>query len=491
MVNKKIEGTGLPKKGARSRKKYEPRYLGPQTKDVVRAAVASKRSAQKRKEQRGHTVGYRAPAQDPVLAGDPDLTMVTGGITPLAKQAAHKRVTLPGKKAFLIIFIIVCVLALLWLIAWTNRPISFKLNGADAVATVNTPITQIMQERKISVEPGNLVSVTGQLIETGKGDAFSLSINGNTMPYQEVLSYKIIEQADIVVSNGANVTENYELTYEAIAPKLAVEGESGALMYIAQWPREGSKEIRHGLISGETTYGDVYKEPQDCIVKLRNITPDNNRKAVALTFNAATVAQLRSIAEALDQAHVPGTVFVSGNDVSSMRDVLARLSDAGNQVASLSSNFQHLNVLSSQDLQNDLASAFTSLESVTHKASTIIRPPYGQFSASAWLGSKGLVSVAVLWNQDGSINTYKTAQSITDAATNALQPGNIILVSDGGANANQEIQAIPKIVAKLKENGYEILTVDELMETDSSIPHDIATGSATLPQDCTWPDSLR
>ena len=61
---------------------------------------------------------------------------------------------------------------------------------------------------------------------------------------------------------------------------------------------------------------------------------------------------------------------------------------------------------------------------------------------------------------------------------------------DGGGKRDQDLEALPQILDKLIANGFKIVSIQELMKSDSSIPSDIADGSATMPDDCVWPTEL-
>ena len=80
--------------------------------------------------------------------------------------------------------------------------------------------------------------------------------------------------------------------------------------------------------------------------------------------------------------------------------------------------------------------------------------------------------------------------SIVSKSTGGAFSGAIILMHDGGGPREQDVEALPQIIQKLQSEGYEFVTVSELMKSDSSIPADIANGDAKMPEGCTWPTEL-
>ena len=71
-----------------------------------------------------------------------------------------------------------------------------------------------------------------------------------------------------------------------------------------------------------------------------------------------------------------------------------------------------------------------------------------------------------------------------------VKSGSIILMHDGGGNRDQDVEALPKIIESLQGAGYTLVTIDELMASDSTIPKSIKTGDAKMPRGVTWPTEL-
>lgn len=71
-----------------------------------------------------------------------------------------------------------------------------------------------------------------------------------------------------------------------------------------------------------------------------------------------------------------------------------------------------------------------------------------------------------------------------------VRSGSIILMHDGGGNRDQDVEALPKIIESLQGAGYTLVTIDELMASDSTIPKSIQSGNAKMPKGVTWPTEL-
>lgn len=65
--------------------------------------------------------------------------------------------------------------------------------------------------------------------------------------------------------------------------------------------------------------------------------------------------------------------------------------------------------------------------------------------------------------------------------------GAIALMHDGGGNREQDIEALPAIIDGLRDAGYTLVTVSELMELDGTFPQDVVQGTVKMPEDADAP----
>lgn len=52
---------------------------------------------------------------------------------------------------------------------------------------------------------------------------------------------------------------------------------------------------------------------------------------------------------------------------------------------------------------------------------------------------------------------------IVNTVLNGLGNGNVVLFHDGGGNREQTVQALEKILPKLKEQGYRFITISQMI----------------------------
>ena len=58
---------------------------------------------------------------------------------------------------------------------------------------------------------------------------------------------------------------------------------------------------------------------------------------------------------------------------------------------------------------------------------------------------------------------YRSAQEITNKVLNKASNGGILLLHDGGGPTGHVVEALPNIIAGLKQQDYEFVTIPELL----------------------------
>ncbi len=373
---------------------------------------------------------------------------------------------------------------------WNNQPINVTLNGKAAQVPKNAKPADLIKASGNTYNAGNLVSVTGNVITAGDGYPYSIKLNGEDIANQDVTSFVAHQGDNIELGNGVDKLEDYSVTSTKTEPKLALDGTWGSLAYVSQWGKEGTTEKRTGSISGETAEV-VTEEVQDCVVSIRNPKPDDDKKIVALTFDDGPSDYTQRYLDILNSHNIKATFFCLGPHVESYKDHAMAIVNQGSQIASHTYNHEQLAKLDAEDLQKEHKSAFAAIADVTGVNTTVFRPPYGDYRQGTWAKSGGLATVSVLWTQDSEDWRRPGVDAIVKNSLKGIGPGSIILMHDGGGNRDQDLEALPQIIETLQQQGYSFVTIDELMQSDSTIPKDIATGNATMPADAVWPTEVK
>lgn len=190
------------------------------------------------------------------------------------------------------------------------------------------------------------------------------------------------------------------------------------------------------------------------------------KKVVALSFDDGPSKFTRPVLDDLRRHNVHATFFVVGNlvadDPAALRDVLADGNELGNHT------FNHSNMLSlsPHDANAELVGTNRAIRQATGYAPCVFRPPYGLYDKKLIARAKSQGMATIRWSVDSGDYELPTppAKKLAKGVLDNVKPGSIVLMHDaGGYSRAQTVKAVPIIIRKLKQRGYRIVTVSQLL----------------------------
>lgn len=188
--------------------------------------------------------------------------------------------------------------------------------------------------------------------------------------------------------------------------------------------------------------------------------PTMRPKAVALTFDdGPSRANDGKILNALQKHGARATFFVLGDRARVDGDILQMYVAAGCEIGSHSWNHPQLTKIKWERVERQLNRTNKIVKKLTGGYQIqLLRPPYGAISKKM---RKKLDMPMVLWSLDTLDWKSRNEKKIFREVKNNVKDGDIILMHNiYGTTAN----AVEKVVPWLQSQGYDVLTVSELME---------------------------
>ena len=403
--------------------------------------------------------------------------------------------------------------------AWyAHRAVACTVNGSVRMAPVGSTAQDIINLRYAHPSNGNLVAVCAEgevpeILEQGSGERYTLRVNGEEV---DVDAYRLAENDVVDFWNGADITEAVIAQNTEIPCGAQVPEDDYFLVkigYVAQWGKNGTSSVVTGMRSGKTVDLGITEEPQDLIIALGNsIEPTDGRRLVAITFDdGPDPIYTPQYLDILARHEAKATFFDLGSQIDAGTDYVAlakRCVQEGHQVAS--HTYSHSDLLTLDDAAR--ADEITrSLEAVSNACGTptdVIRPPYGNFYGSsflAYLRLGGNLAYTAYWgldSQDWDIanqgygvedGAAKIVSNCTEVkgATLAANPeafnGSIILMHDGGGDRERDVIALPQIIEAYQAQGFEFVTMNELLASCGTFPDWVTSGTCTRPDDAVIP----
>lgn len=378
--------------------------------------------------------------------------------------------------------------------AFTHQEVEITVNGKPTKIRSNARIKDLIAALNIPTKPGNLMSVTGALLQEAQGYPYSVVLNGEKLDFDDAALWRPVAHQRIEILDGENKTEPFTSEESMLAPKLEHRhGDAkrlGCVSYVTQWPQAGKIQKRTGKISGEVVENDVIVPAKNCIVTTKPIVPDNNGKGVGISFDDGPSVYTERYLAILREHHVHATFFNIGRNVDMYPKLAQQLLAQGHHIASHTYTHPPLNKRNQEQVQDELREAAASISKATDVATTMLRPPYGAFNLNVWLATGGLISSEIMWTHDTFDWKQPGVDAIVNRALDNITPGSVILMHDGGGKRDQDLEALPRILQGLKAKGLQPMSIHELLASDSGIPREIADGVARMPEQCVWPTEL-
>ena len=187
------------------------------------------------------------------------------------------------------------------------------------------------------------------------------------------------------------------------------------------------------------------------------------RKLVALTFDDGPGPFTDRLLDALVRLHVPATFFVVGYQLPEFGPQLQREVDLGMTVGDHTADHPNLAQLSRADQRSQIDDDASEIRSFGAPLPRLFRPPYGSYNQVTHdlLARRSMLSV--LWSVDSEDYTQPGTEAVVANVLDAVQPGSIVLMHDGGGDRTQTLAAVPRIVQALRRQGYRFVTVPRLL----------------------------
>lgn len=189
-------------------------------------------------------------------------------------------------------------------------------------------------------------------------------------------------------------------------------------------------------------------------------TPVPKDKAVALTFDDGPSRDNDGkIIETLQANGAHATFFVLGNRARVDGDIMQMITGAGSEIASHSWDHPQLSKIKWKKVKSQLKRTDDIVAKLLNGYQiTLLRPPYGSISKTM---RKKIDKPMILWSLDTLDWKTRNAKKIFNRVKKEVKDGDIILMHDIHP---ETAEALTKIVPWLSEQGYDMLTVSELME---------------------------
>lgn len=201
---------------------------------------------------------------------------------------------------------------------------------------------------------------------------------------------------------------------------------------------------------------EVGKEAKVSENRMENETAEDLPPKIALTFDDGPSIYTEELLDGLKERDVKATFFVIGKNAETYPQLVEREAKEGHLVGNHTYSHVEISKLSITVAREEIEKTNQILESLTQKKIEYVRPPFGIWEEEL----EDLEMMSVLWTVDPLDWATKNADKIVNKVVTKTKENDIILLHDCYKSS---VQAALCIIDSLKEQGFEFVTVEELM----------------------------
>lgn len=238
-----------------------------------------------------------------------------------------------------------------------------------------------------------------------------------------------------------------------------------------------AKKVKKAIIAAAACFfaaGIIYAEAENITVFTTQSEPaaiysvQTEKKVVALTFDISWGdVQPEPIVKLLqDKGVKKSTFFLSSPWAKTHPQIVDKINKAGFEIGSHGHKHVNYSSLEEKDIRTQLQTAHGILTEVTGKSPQLLRLPNGDFDKKVLRVANDLGYKVIQWDTDSMDWKAANAKEIVTQVTSKVHPGDIVLLhASDSAKYNQE--ALPQLIDELRTQGYDFVSVSELLEQSS------------------------
>jgi peptidoglycan/xylan/chitin deacetylase (PgdA/CDA1 family) len=192
-------------------------------------------------------------------------------------------------------------------------------------------------------------------------------------------------------------------------------------------------------------------------------------KKIALTYDdGPNDPYTLLLLEVLAKHDVHATFFFIGRYVRQRPEIVRAIANTGHIIGN--HTFTHPNLIfqSAADTRRELSDCRAAVHDAIGEHSNLFRPPFGGRRPATLRIARALGLEPIMWNVTGYDWNAPPAAVIERKVARQMRGGDLILLHDGGhkqmgADRAQTVIATDHLITRYKSEGYEFVTISEMM----------------------------
>ena len=202
-------------------------------------------------------------------------------------------------------------------------------------------------------------------------------------------------------------------------------------------------------------------EPEEMIPVEHLVLPEEKKtekKRIALTFDDGPhPIYTPQMLELLKEEQVPATFFLLGENVELYGDVVKKIAKEGHLIGNHTYHHVQVTSLSLEEACKEIQETSDLIEELTGTGTEYVRPPFGTWNEEL---EERLNLIPVMWSIDTKDWTTQNVDWIVRETVKHAEDHDIILMHD---SYQSTVDAVKRVIEQLEAEGFEFVTVDEII----------------------------
>ena len=198
--------------------------------------------------------------------------------------------------------------------------------------------------------------------------------------------------------------------------------------------------------------------------------PINNQKTVkrivALTFHDGPTEYTEEIIGLLEELDIKATFFLIGNEMEKYPNETKLIISRGHQIGNHTYSHKRMVFKSLKYTKNEIDNSSNMIRKMGYNGEIVFRPPYFKklIILPYYLKTQNIKTILADVEPETVLGFNSTSEKYSKYAIENVKNGSIILMHIMYKSRDEARKSITDIVVNLKEQGYDFVTVNDLLK---------------------------